>query len=276
MRVITGKAKGRRLQSVPGDSTRPITDRAKEALFSILGDWIVGARVLDLFGGTGSVGIECLSRGAEFVQFIDANRRAVETIQANLLHTRLDAGARVERGDSFAWLQRYHGEPFDLVYVAPPQYQGMWSRALQIIDSRSELLSEVGTVIVQIHPREDVPVALQRLQEYDRRKYGSVMLLFFATAEALAAGDESEEDEDVEDEYVDDAEADDYDEPLDDELDELDELDDGEEAGESGDADDDDDEDDDDDDADREDLFEEDPEEEDREDQRLTLSGGGE
>ena len=64
MRVITGKAKGRKLASVPGDSTRPITDRAKSALFSILGDWIADTRVLDLFGGTGAVGIECLSRGA--------------------------------------------------------------------------------------------------------------------------------------------------------------------------------------------------------------------
>ena len=64
MRVITGRAKGRKLMSVPGDSTRPITDRAKSALFSILNDWIEGTRVLDLFGGTGGVGIECLSRGA--------------------------------------------------------------------------------------------------------------------------------------------------------------------------------------------------------------------
>jgi 16S rRNA (guanine(966)-N(2))-methyltransferase RsmD len=184
-RVITGRAKGRRLRMVPGDSTRPITDRAKEALFSILGDWIVGVRALDLFGGTGAVGIECLSRGADFVHFIDLNRAAVETIQANLRHCQLEAQATIERGDSFAFLQRYRGEPFDLVYIAPPQYQGMWRKALLLVDARPELLAENGTVIVQMHPREDAPVELSFLMEYDRRRYGSVLLVFYANREEL-------------------------------------------------------------------------------------------
>lgn len=136
MRVITGAAKGRKLQMVPGDGTRPITDRAKEALFSILGDWIEGRRVLDLFGGTGAVGIESLSRGAAAAHFIDMNRKAVETIRANLRHCQLEADAAVERGDSFAFLKRYQGEPFDLIYVAPPQYQDLWRLALRQIDER--------------------------------------------------------------------------------------------------------------------------------------------
>ncbi len=84
MRVIAGKAKGRKLRMVPGEGTRPITDRAKEALFSIMGNWIEETRVLDLFGGAGGVGIECLSRGAAWVDFVDLNRKAVETIRANL------------------------------------------------------------------------------------------------------------------------------------------------------------------------------------------------
>ncbi|HRW04195.1 MAG TPA: 16S rRNA (guanine(966)-N(2))-methyltransferase RsmD, partial [Caldilineaceae bacterium] len=183
MRVITGMAKGRKLQMVPGDSTRPITDRAKEALFSILGNWVEGIRVLDLFGGTGAVGIECLSRGAAFAHFVDLNRKAVETIRANLRHCQLEANATVERGDSFAFLKSYRGDPFDLIYVAPPQYQGLWSQALLLIDERPELLSADGDVIVQIHPKEETPVALQSLREYDRRKYGSVLLLFYAAAE---------------------------------------------------------------------------------------------
>jgi 16S rRNA (guanine966-N2)-methyltransferase len=193
MRVITGKAKGRRLQDVPGDTTRPITDRAKEALFSILGDWIADTRVLDLFGGTGAVGIEALSRGAAFAQFVDRNRRAVQTIQANLKHCQLAAQARVEQGDSFAFLEHYRGEPFDLIFIAPPQYQELWSRTLLQVDGRPDLLAPFGAVIVQIHPREDRPVALQRLVEYDRRQYGSVLLLFLATSEDLAAEDEAAE-----------------------------------------------------------------------------------
>ena len=117
MRVITGSAKGRKLQMVPGDGTRPITDRAKEALFSILGHWIQGARVLDLFGGTGSVGIESLSRGAVFAHFVDLDRKAVETMRANLTHCQLLDKALIERNDSFAVLKSYRGQPFDLIYV---------------------------------------------------------------------------------------------------------------------------------------------------------------
>lgn len=185
MRVITGRAKGRKLMSVPGDGTRPITDRAKSALFSILGDWIEGTRVLDLFGGTGAVGIECLSRGATFVHFLDNNRKAVETIQANLAHCGLSREATVERNDSFTFLDRYRGEAFDFIYVAPPQYQDLWRKALQLIDARPELTAEYATVVVQIHPVEDKPVELGRLQEYDRRKYGSVMMIFYADARDL-------------------------------------------------------------------------------------------
>ncbi len=190
MRVITGKAKGHKLQMVPGESTRPITDRAKEALFSILGDWLVGARVLDLFGGTGAVGIEALSRGASFALFLDRNRKAVQTIQTNLAHTKLADQAEVIQGDSFAFLENYQGEPFDLIYIAPPQYQGLWHKALAQVDARPDLLAPFGTVIVQIHPREDAPLELARLEEYDRRTYGSVLLIFFATTEDLEAEEE--------------------------------------------------------------------------------------
>jgi len=187
MRVITGTAKGRKLQMVPGDNTRPITDRSKEALFSIIGDWIIETRVLDLFGGTGAVGIEALSRGATFAHFIDLDSRAVRTIQQNLKHCQLEQQALVERGDSFGFLKRYNGESFHLIYIAPPQYQGLWLKALQHIDTHPELLAEYGTVIVQIHPREDEPLELGYLQEYDRRRYGSVMLIFYASSHDLEA-----------------------------------------------------------------------------------------
>jgi 16S rRNA (guanine(966)-N(2))-methyltransferase RsmD len=199
MRVITGRAKGRKLMSVPGDSTRPITDRAKSALFSILSDWIEGTRVLDLFGGTGGVGIECISRGAEHAHFVDNNRKAVDTIHANLAHCGFTREGTVERNDSFTFLERYRGEPFDFIYVAPPQYQGLWIKALQIIDARPQLTAEYATIVVQIHPVEDKPIALARLQEYDRRKYGSVMLIFYADAADLDEKEAGEEDETVDD-----------------------------------------------------------------------------
>lgn len=190
MRVIAGRAKGHRLQSVPGDSTRPITDRAKEALFSILGDDLIEARVLDLFGGTGAVGIEALSRGSEHATFIERNRRAIETIQTNLAHCKLADQAAVIPGDSFAYLQSYSGPPFNLIFIAPPQYQELWIKALEQVDARPDLLAEFGGVVVQIHPREDAPLTLNNLSEYDRRRYGSVLFLFFARREEIDWGEE--------------------------------------------------------------------------------------
>ncbi|RME85322.1 MAG: 16S rRNA (guanine(966)-N(2))-methyltransferase RsmD [Caldilineae bacterium] len=179
MRVIAGIAKGRRLESVPGTGTRPITDRAKEALFNILGDEIVNARVLDLFGGTGAVGIEALSRGAREVVFVERARSALRVLGHNLQRTGLAEGARVVRGDAFRYLQQPQEEPFDLIYVAPPQYQRLWLRALRLIDARPELLAPGGLVVVQIHPKEFDEVGLASLQRVDTRQYGSVRLDFY-------------------------------------------------------------------------------------------------
>ena len=179
MRVIAGRARGRRLSPVPGEGTRPITDRAKEALFAVLQADVPDARVLDLFAGTGSVGIEALSRGAAWCDFVDAAPAAVRTIQDNLVHTGLGAGGRVVRRDVFALLAEAPGEGYHLVYVAPPQYRGLWSRALQALDARPERVAEDGVVVVQIHPREDAALDLQHLAEFDRRRYGSTMLCFY-------------------------------------------------------------------------------------------------
>ena len=106
LRVIGGTAKGQRLRSVPGDTTRPVTDRVKEALFNILGADIQGAAFLDLFGGTGAIGIEALSRGAAYVLFTDLNRLPVETIRANLKSTRLEERGEVLRADALTLLER--------------------------------------------------------------------------------------------------------------------------------------------------------------------------
>ena len=107
------------------------------------------------------------------------------------------------RDSSFAFLERYHGKPFDFIYVAPPQYQELWRKALLAIDAHPTLTGPYATIVVQIHPREEAPVPLQRLQEYDRRKYGSVMLVFYADAQDLV--DEEQNAEDGEDELGDEA-----------------------------------------------------------------------
>jgi 16S rRNA (guanine966-N2)-methyltransferase len=188
MRVIAGSAKGHRLQSVPGDATRPITDRVKEALFSILGDFVVDARVLDLFAGTGAVGIEALSRGAAEVVFVDKSPVALRTVRANLQRTRLADRAVVLHTDAFKYLAGPDQLPFDLIYVAPPQYKGLWAEALHVLDVRPAWLSNdpelgSGIVVAQIHPREYQELPLHNLVEYDQRKYGSTLLCFYELVE---------------------------------------------------------------------------------------------
>jgi 16S rRNA (guanine966-N2)-methyltransferase len=182
MRVIAGKAKGHRLKAVPGKGTRPITDRAKSALFSIIGNDVIGCRFLDLFAGTGQVGIEALSRGAAEAIFVERAGHALRTIRENLAHTRLEAGARVVRADVFGFLdsQVKAMEAFEYVYIAPPQYRGLWVRALQALDARSGWLADDGWAIAQIHPREYEELALEHLALFDQRAYGGVLLCFYA------------------------------------------------------------------------------------------------
>ncbi len=179
MRVISGSAKGRRLQSVPGDSTRPITDRVKESLFNIVGPDIRNSTFLDLFAGTGSVGIEALSRGASSALFIDVDQKAIKTIRANLDLTGLAASAQVMRGEALTFLERPASTQFDYVYIAPPQYKGLWKKALVSLNRRIDWISGDAWVIVQIHHREFEPLDLDHLKEFDRRSYGSTTLIFF-------------------------------------------------------------------------------------------------
>ena len=179
MRVISGSAKGRRLKLVPGDSTRPIMDRAKENLFNILGQFVRGSRWLDLFAGTGQVGIEALSRAADGVVFTDKVRPAITTIQQNLKATRLADKATVLQTDAFAYLKRSGNTPFDVIYIAPPQYLGLWVTALLEVDRNPALLTVDGIVIAQIDPKEYEPVELQNLTLYDKRKYGNTMFCFY-------------------------------------------------------------------------------------------------
>ncbi|MGH2628876.1 MAG: 16S rRNA (guanine(966)-N(2))-methyltransferase RsmD [Anaerolineales bacterium] len=179
LRVIAGEAKGRKLRMVPGQGTRPISDRVKESLFGILSGEVEGARFLDLFAGTGSVGIEALSRGATWATFVDSSGRAVATLRANLEATRMADRAEVVRADVFRYLARPAGDPYDLIYLAPPQYAGLWLRTLQAIDSAPAWLVEGGQAIAQMHPKEWSLPDAKNLEMVDERRYGSTLLAFF-------------------------------------------------------------------------------------------------
>lgn len=178
--MIAGSAKGRRIQSVPGDITRPITDRAKESLFNIIGRDIEGAAFLDLFAGTGSVGIEALSRGASFCRFVDKNNQALDTVKGNLKLTGLSNQSEVLRKDALRMLSLHPDRKFDYIFIAPPQYKGLWIEAIRELDGNSSWLSGDAWVIVQIHPVEYEAMTLKHLGEFEQRKYGSVLFVFYS------------------------------------------------------------------------------------------------
>ena len=179
LRVISGTAKGRKLKRVPGPGTRPIADRVKESLFNILGADVEGAAILDLFAGTGGVGIEALSRGAARATFVDSDRLAAKTVEENLRATGLAARARVVRTDVFIYLRNDPRDVFDYVHIAPPQYQQLWAETLRALDARPGWVNPDGVAVAQIHPREFAELPLQNFELVDQRKYGSTLLCFY-------------------------------------------------------------------------------------------------
>lgn len=183
MRVVTGSAKGKKLKSPQTFGTRPIMDRVKTALFDILSPYIFDAAFLDLFAGVGGVGIEALSRGASSATFVELSPAVLKIVNENLSITGLTSKAETIRADAFEFLKiaDRQSKQYDIIYVAPPQYVGMASKALGVLDTL-HLSQEEGMVVIQIHPRERSEFVNITLNNYflkDERKYGSTLLLFY-------------------------------------------------------------------------------------------------
>lgn len=194
MRVVAGTAKGRKLKAPKTPGTRPVMDRVKTALFDILARRVRGTRFLDLFAGTGSIGIEALSRGATAATFIELGPEALRCVRDNLASTGFTGQAEVLRTDAFKFLESAQaaGRRYDIVYVAPPQYQGLAAKALAQLDAAS-LTEPGGLVIVQVDPREGAEVRavpLSTLRESDERRYGSTLLLFYDHADGRIEGEQ--------------------------------------------------------------------------------------
>jgi len=179
MRVISGSAKGRKLLAVPGTTTRPILDRAKKPLFDILRPTLAETSWLDLFAGSGGVGIEALSEGAAHCTFVDLEQKAIKTIKDNLQNTGFLDQSEVFHSDAFQFLRRAR-KSYDVIYVAPPQYKGLWSEILRAIAERPQLLSKQGRVIIQIDPKEKEELSLNTLSLIDERSYGKTLFLFYS------------------------------------------------------------------------------------------------
>ena len=177
MRVITGSARGVTLKTPEGMVTRPTTDRVKEAMFSIIHFEIPGADVLDLFGGTGQLGIEALSRGAKSAVFVDAGEPACRLIQENLKRTRLEAQARVVRSDYLAYLERTK-EQFDIILLDPPYAEVFLESAIKKI-TEIDILRQDGIIVAERPLGKELPWEFPGYDRSKDYKYGNTLLTIY-------------------------------------------------------------------------------------------------
>jgi 16S rRNA (guanine(966)-N(2))-methyltransferase RsmD len=185
LRVITGKAKGKRLKAPSGIQTRPITDMIKEALFNVIGSDINGAYLLDLFAGSGSVGIEALSRNAAGVIFIDQSINAVKTIEYNLANCKFNNNFEIYRKDVFKALYILHKRKlkFEYIYVDPPfNSDTIIDRVLPAIE-KADVLKETGLLIIRTRRQKELPTILLTLDQYRVNNYGDSTLHYYRKQE---------------------------------------------------------------------------------------------
>ena len=176
MRVITGSARGRRLKELEGLETRPTTGKVKESLFSIIQFDIEGRRVLDLFAGTGQLGIEALSRGAESAVFVERRKDALQAIRENLEACGFSDRARVVNGDAMSYLKS--GEKFDLIFLDPPYASGLLQQALEDI-ARFDICREHGIIVAESAADQALPPLSGPYSIYREYRYGKIKLTVY-------------------------------------------------------------------------------------------------
>ena len=177
MRVITGKARGTVLKTPEGLQTRPTADRVKEALFSIIQFDVPGAKVLDLFGGSGQLGIEALSRGAKQAVFVDESDAACKLIRENLRRTKLESDARIIRSDYMAFLNSCH-DKFDLIFLDPPYAEGFLENAIKRI-SEIDILQSGGIIVAERPLGKEILWDFPGFSRSKDYKYGNCLLTLF-------------------------------------------------------------------------------------------------
>ena len=176
MRVITGSARGRRLKELEGLETRPTTGKVKEALFSVIQFDIEGRRVLDLFAGTGQLGIKALSRGAECAVFVERRRDALQVIRENLEACGMTDKARVVNGDAMSYLKS--GEKFDLIFLDPPYASGLLEQALEEI-VRFDICRRHGIIVAESAADKTLPPLAGPYALYREYRYGKIKLTVY-------------------------------------------------------------------------------------------------
>lgn len=180
MRVITGKARGIQLKTPEGMLTRPTADRVKEALFSIINFDVPGSKVLDLFGGTGQLGIEALSRGAASAVFVDAREESCKLIRENLKRTKLESDAKVIRSDYLDYLKRCR-EQYNIIFLDPPYAEVFLENAIKKI-TEIDILQSDGIIVAERPLGKELPWEFEGYTRSKDYKYGKVLLTIYRKA----------------------------------------------------------------------------------------------
>ena len=181
MRIISGKFKGRQLVSFQADNIRPTTDRVKETLFNKLMGEVQGARILDLFSGTGNLAIECLSRGAAHVDLVENHRKSLQIINKNLSTLKITEDFKIHSIDAFKFLENYVGPAYDVVIADPPFTQKL-AHELCVKIGESARLGDGFTLVIEASAKERMDDEYPGLNRLDRREFGDKHLNFFRKA----------------------------------------------------------------------------------------------
>lgn len=179
MRIIAGKYKGHHLTSFNASHIRPTTDRVKETLFNILMGEIEGVRVLDLFSGTGSLGLEAISRGAQHVTFVEAHVQSLKIIRSNIDKLKISSSEyQIIKSDALQFLTKYKGDPFDLVFIDPPFTEKMAHKVMGEVE-KSQIFQLSTKIMIESSKQERIDDIYGVLRRYDARLFGDKTLSFF-------------------------------------------------------------------------------------------------
>ena len=178
------------------DHIRPTTDRVKESLFNILGDAFDGARVLDLFGGTGSLGFEALSRGARELVFVEQNRKSIDIIRRNQEKLKIQEPVQIVPKDVLKFLHSYQGGPFDIIFIDPPFTEAMADEVMIALSKQPRLILEHTVISIESGRREKIQDDYSPLFRYDTREFGDKFLSFYQRKREDGEGSGHEKSED--------------------------------------------------------------------------------
>ncbi|SES66421.1 16S rRNA (guanine(966)-N(2))-methyltransferase RsmD [Natronincola peptidivorans] len=186
MRIIAGKARGYRLITPKDFKIRPTSDRVKESIFNIIQNYIIDGIVIDLFAGTGSLGLEALSRNAEKVYFVDKDKDSIDIIKQNLSKMNLLAKGEIIHADVISAINNLTEKKVqaDIIFMDPPYNKGLGNAALEDIDT-SELLAPSGRIIIEHDKSEDMPIEMNKLHQFRRKDYGNTSVSFYKQKEEI-------------------------------------------------------------------------------------------